>query len=67
MERYYEDYNRKLRSEQLREHDIVFDYEQIKDVLNLLKSGRYPDGTFSDNECNLWALFKEELPGVFPI
>jgi hypothetical protein len=37
----------------------VFTIEQIRDICELVKSDRIPDGTYGDNECNLWEVLHD--------
>ena len=41
--------------------DRVFSFEQIEDILDLIANEKWPDGTFGDDECNLWSLIREKL------
>ncbi len=59
--RYYEDGARLSAHKAQLEHDCVFTYEQIRDVLGLVKKHEWPDGTYGDNECELWSLIREVL------
>lgn len=59
MTRYYEDYTRKCAHENQKEHGYVFTIEQIRDVCKLVKSNRVPNGTYGDNECNLWEVLHD--------
>ena len=34
---------------------------EIEDVLELIATKQWPDGHFSDNECNLWSLIRRKL------
>lgn len=43
------------------ENDQVFYMEEIADVLELIATKQYPDGNFSDDECNLWSLICSKL------
>lgn len=61
MERYYQNESRRRAHESQVEHGHVFSFEQIRDVCALLKAGKWPDGTWGDDECNLWSLLSEEL------
>ena len=61
MERYHQNWNRRRAHESQVEHGQVFSFEQIRDVCELLKAGEWPDGTWSDNECNLWSLLRQEF------
>lgn len=35
--------------------------EEIDDVLELIRTKQYPDGNFSDVECNVWSLVCRKL------
>lgn len=61
MERYYKDSNRMRAYEIAVERGHYVTTEQLRDILGLLKDGKWPDGTFSDDECNVWSLIREEL------
>lgn len=39
----------------------TFTFEQVFDVVELLKHGAYPNWEFGDDECSLWELLKREL------
>lgn len=43
------------------DHSRTFTFEQVMDVVELLKHGAYPNGEFGDDECCLWAALKREL------
>ena len=60
-ERYYEDGNRLRAHESQLEHRNYFTFEQVHDICSLLKEGQWPDGRYSDDECNLWSLIQREL------
>ena len=45
--------NRKARFESGR---MVFTIEQIEDVLGLVLDGKRPDGSYGDDECELWLM-----------
>jgi len=57
--RYYEDENRRRNHDAQKEHGYSFTLEQVRDVLELVKNRQWPDGTYSDAECNLWSLVRE--------
>jgi hypothetical protein len=57
--RYYEDWNRERAHENQKEHGYVYTIEQIRDICNLVKTDRIPDGTYGDTECILWEVLKE--------
>lgn len=59
--RYYKDCNRKAAHEMQKEHGCVFTFEQVRDVLELVKEHRWPDASWSDDECNLWSLVREVM------
>ena len=61
MTRYYEDWNRMAAHRNLLFHNNFVTCEQIKDICGLLREGRIPDGTYSDHECIVWEVIKEEL------
>lgn len=50
--------NRKARIESGR---LIYSYEQVEDVVELVKNKKRPDGNFGDDECLLWELIKTEL------
>ncbi len=60
-ERYYENYSRKLAHDNLLEHGDFVTCEQLKDILDLIKREKWPDGRFSDHECVVWSLIREIL------
>lgn len=39
----------------------TFTIDQICDVCDLLKAKEYPDGRFSDDECCLFSVLREEF------
>lgn len=39
----------------------TFSMEEITDVVRLIATRQWPDASFSDNECNLWEMFRREL------
>lgn len=43
------------------EHGRVFSMAQVEDVLELVATKQWPDAKFSDDECNLWSLFRRKL------
>ncbi len=56
--------NRMANYEEKREalkHDATFSMAEIEDVLELIATKQWPDGHFSDNECNLWSLIRRKL------
>lgn len=56
--------NRKANYEEKMEalkHDATFSMTEIEDVLELIATRQWPDGHFSDNECNLWSLIRRKL------
>ena len=61
MERYYEDYTRMMAHRNLLYHNDFVTCEQLRDILQLVKEKKWPDGTFSDHECVVYELIKEEL------
>lgn len=60
-ERYFENPNR------LRAHatDIdngrVFTLEQVRDICELIKAKKLPDGHYGDDECHLWSVIYNTL------
>ena len=40
---------------------MVFSFEQIEDVLDLIANEKWPTGEFGDDECNLWSLIRDKL------
>lgn len=42
-------------------HNATFSMAEIEDVLELISTKRWPDGHFSDNECDLWSLIRRKL------
>lgn len=48
------------RREALKE-GLVFSFEQVEDVLDLIANEKWPDGTFGDDECLLWSLIRSKL------
>lgn len=55
---------RKANYEEKREalkNDATFSMTEIEDVLELISQKKWPDVTFSDNECNLWSLIRRKL------
>ena len=60
--RYYEDDNRRRSHEMAKEHGAVFTLEQVKDCLELVKRGQWPDGHYGDDEWLLWSLIREYWP-----
>ena len=61
MERYFDDWTRKRAHDNLVEHGDFVTCEQLRDICELLREKRIPDGRFSDHECIVWELLKEEL------
>jgi len=61
MERYYENWIRKEAHRNQKDHDMVITCEQLRDILALVRDGKYPDGSFSDNECIFYEVVKEVL------
>ena len=61
MTRYYEDPNRKMAHKMAVEHKNVVTIEQLRDILQLIKQQHWPDGSYSDHECNVWSVIREEL------
>ncbi len=59
LTRYYEDDNRRRAHDMAKEHGAVFTIEQIRDICYLVKAGQWPNGHYSDDECNLWGLLRE--------
>lgn len=56
--------NRKANYEEKREalkHGATFSVAEIEDVLDLIATKQWPDGHFSDSECNLWSLIRRKL------
>lgn len=56
--------NRKANYEEKRralEHHKTFSMAEVEDVLELIATRQYPDGNFSDNECNLHSLIMRKL------
>lgn len=43
------------------ENKHVFSMAEIEDVLELVATKQWPDGHFSDDECNLWSLIRNKL------
>ena len=58
MPRYYDDVTRNMHHKMAKEHGHVFTIEQIRDVMQLVKTGKSPNADYSDDECNLWELLK---------
>lgn len=59
VERYNEVESRRLAHEMQREHGNTFTFEQVRDICELVKEGQWPDGHYSDDECNLWSLIRQ--------
>lgn len=59
MERYYQNYARMNAHKSQLEHKNYFTFEQMRDICQLVKDGKWPDGTWSDDECNMWSLLRE--------
>ena len=38
-----------------------YNYNDIIDIVRLIKLGKYPDGSFGDDECNLYSAIKSIL------
>ena len=36
-----------------------FDMERLREIAELAKKDKVPNGTFSDLECNVWSLMRE--------
>jgi len=56
--------NRKSTDEKKKEalkYNATFDMSEIEDVLELIATKQWPDGNFSDNECDLWSLIRRKL------
>lgn len=39
----------------------IFTWDEIDRVVKLVKNGKEPDGSFSDDQCNLWSMLVREL------
>lgn len=37
----------------------VYTFGMIQKLRDMAKKGVYPDGEFSDEECNIWAMFRD--------
>ena len=61
MTRYYKDSYRKSRHDINLKAGFCFEPEQIRDVLALVKNGKFPNADYSDNEVCLYEIFCEEL------
>ena len=61
MERFYKDQTRRANHARQVECGDVFSFEQIDDVLDLIAQRKWPDGTFGDSECVLWARIRDKL------
>ena len=62
--------NRKANYEEKKEtlkHNATFSMTEIEDVLGLIATKQWPDGHFSDNECNLWSLIRRKLAIDFSV
>ena len=56
--RYYDDVCRNMHHNMAKKWGHVFTIEQIRDVLELVKSGKFPNADYSDDECYLYDLLK---------
>lgn len=61
MERYYENQTRTAAHRNLLYHNDFVTCEQLHDICTLIREKKYPDGTFSDHECIVYELIKEDL------
>ena len=43
------------------EDSRTFTFEQVMDVVALLRNNAYPNAEFGDDECSLWEAIKREL------
>ncbi len=41
-----------------------FDMERLIEIAKLAQAGKAPNGTFSDLECNVWALMSDLHEGI---
>ena len=58
MERYYENWQRKHRHDSDVENGRVYTFDQIYDIVKLVKEDKGPDYHYSDDECRLYELIK---------
>ena len=38
-------------------HGDLYSFEQLQALRNMAEKDIYPDGRFSDQECNIWSMF----------
>lgn len=56
------DYSYKRYRTDREKHDTrTFTWAQVEDVLTLIENGKWPNGQFSDDECNLWSMITSKL------
>ncbi len=59
--RYYEDWNRMAAHRNLLYHNDFVTCEQLRDICGLIRRKTWPDVSYSDHECIVYELIKEEL------
>lgn len=66
MEKYYRSRFHDAREEaistgkidKIRQNDGVYTPQMIAALRDMAKNGIYPDGSFSDTDCNIWSMFR---------
>lgn len=58
---YFDDRNRYQRTtpRHVCRDSYALSLEELRDVVELVKHDRYPDGSFSDDECAAWEMLRE--------
>lgn len=66
MEKFYRDQFHQAREEaftsrkldKIRQNDGVYTPKMLAALRDMAKNGIYPDGSFSDVDCNIWSMFR---------
>jgi len=44
--------------DRIRQNDGIYTPQMLRALKNMATNGVYPDGRFSDTDCNVWSMFR---------